>query len=87
VGEFGRAIREHRELKLRNRVLDETMPLEHYLAETAIDNHALFRSEAAARLRETLEPVIEPWPERDYQPLLEPAESLWRDDPAFDWGD
>jgi DNA primase len=87
VGEFSRAIREHRELTLRNRVLDETMPLQHYLAETAIEDHALFTSEAEARLQETHEPVIEPWPEREYPLYLEAADSLWKDDPAFNWGD
>lgn len=86
MGEFGLAIKEHRELKLHNRVLDQTMPLQHYLSETAIENHALFTSEAAARLQDTREPVIEPWPERDHPLYLEPAESLWSDDPTFNWG-
>lgn len=85
--EFGRAIQEHQELKLRNRVLDETMPLQHYRAATAIENHALFTPEAVPRLQETQEPLIEPWPEREYQPLLEAADSLWGDDPSFNWGD
>lgn len=85
--EFDRAIREHRELKLRNSVLDEAMPLQPYLARTAIENHALFTSEPATRTPERQEASVEPWPEREHQPLLEAAESLWRDDPSFNWGD
>jgi hypothetical protein len=83
VSEFDRVISEHQALVFRNRRLDETMPLERYRDETSIPAGHLFGSEEDARPEAT----HGPWPMREHAPVLEPVDSLWADDPSFDWGD
>jgi hypothetical protein len=83
---FGSVIKEHLELQRRNRHLDGTMPLDRYLDQPAVANHALFRAEATAQAEERPQP--DEWPTREDGRLsLESPEELWSSSPSFDWGD
>jgi hypothetical protein len=80
---FGLAIKEHLELKRRNRALEPEMPLEHYL-----DGSERSSGGATQVLENTEEWVL---PEaRTVMGHEQPApapEELWTGTPAFDWGD
>lgn len=52
---FAQVIREHLDLKERNARLDDTMPIAHYKIEDPFENHPLFKSEAQARIEETMD--------------------------------
>jgi hypothetical protein len=80
---FDLAIKEHLELKRRNRALEPEMPLEHYL-----DGSERSSGGATQVLENTEEWVL---PEaRTVMGHEQPApapEELWTGTPAFDWGD
>jgi hypothetical protein len=83
---FGSVIKQHLELQRRNRHLDGEMPLDRYLDQPAVANHALFKAEESARAEERPQP--EEWPTRDDGPLFpQSPEELWSSSPSFDWGD
>ncbi|HZD86732.1 MAG TPA: hypothetical protein VE088_01850 [Gaiellaceae bacterium] len=54
---FAQVIREHLDLKERNQRLDDTMPIDRYLAGDPFENHPLFKSEEQARIEETMDAV------------------------------
>jgi hypothetical protein len=83
-GSFGNVIREHLELKQRNRRLDTAMPLERY-RDPRMENHSLFAAEAPAE-RETVETEDLATHERQ-QLFPETPEDLWAGPPSFDWGE
>ena len=94
---FAQAIQEHLELKQRNALLENQMPLETYKHEDPFENHPLFKTEEQARLEETLEgepavaahaePATITWPGEDtMDSSLE--DSIWtKSSREFDWGD
>ena len=49
---FASVIEEHLALKRRNAELDRSMPLDHYIPADPFENHALFKTEQAARREE-----------------------------------
>ena len=71
------------ELKRRNAVLEEEMPLERYMSEDPFDNHPLFKSEEQARVEDTISgvesieaaPTTLDWPTDDSFVVEAPAES------------
>lgn len=97
---FAKVIQDHLELKERNSMLEETMPLGHYRTTDPFDNHPLFKTEEQARLEETMdgaEPVaveeatVLAWPGEDTAehaaPEPEENDNLWGRSRDFDWGD
>jgi hypothetical protein len=76
---FAFAIQDHLELQRRNRPLEGDMPLSGYREP---------RSNRAVALEDTQEWVMPDSPALlEHEPLVAPAEQLWTDTPAFDWGD
>jgi hypothetical protein len=85
---FAAVIEEHLALKRRNAALEADMPLERFIPADPFENHALFKTEHAARLEEeetgehpaiTLE-----WPAE------EDLDEAWLDRQQcadFNWGD
>jgi hypothetical protein len=92
---LAKAIEEHLELKRKNAVLEQSMPLERYASEDPFENHPLFKTEEQARLEETMDGVPAPvetvelaWPgEETVEGLPELTESVWARSRDFDWGD
>ena len=93
---LAQAIEEHLELKRRNALLEQNMPIERYKDDDPFQNHPLFKTEEQARLEETMDDIAVPvdaealkWPaeetSEDSAPDLE--ESLWTRSRDFDWGD
>jgi hypothetical protein len=54
---FAQVIQEHLELKRRNAALEHEMPLERYLSDDPFENHPLFKTEAQARVEDTMDGV------------------------------
>ena len=92
---FAQVIQEHLELRDRNSLLENQMPIDQYMAQDPFENHPLFKSEEQARLEETLDGVAAPEPS---QPLPWPGEDetvegaalddgLWGRSRDFDWGE
>jgi hypothetical protein len=79
---FDLAIKDHLELKRRNRLLEADMPLAAYREDGAAP-----ASRAAIALEDTQEWVL---PEVStviaHEPLFPAPEELWTGTPAFDWG-
>jgi hypothetical protein len=85
---FGQAIKEHLELKERNSVLEQEMPLASYRGEQVLANHAMFRSEADAQQEENSSDTAEAdWPRAEADMGLHSPEELWVAEPVFNWGD
>jgi hypothetical protein len=93
---FGRAIREHLELKRRNSLLDGTMPLDRYREQDAVGSRPPFEPQESTRLQEATRfeearhesALADVWPDREREPLFgESPEDLWSGSPSFDWGD
>ncbi len=86
-------IQDHLELKRKNALLEQNMPLARYMTEDPFDNHPLFKSEEQARVEETMsgesfadEPSPLAWPTDDT--FVEPPAALVADgDAAADEGD
>jgi hypothetical protein len=77
---FAFAIQDHLELQRRNRELEGDMPLSTYREPG--------RRGRAVVLEDTQEWVMPDSPAvLQHEPLFAPAEQLWTDTPAFDWGD
>ena len=80
---FALAIKEHLELKRRNRALESELPLEHYL-----EGSERSSGNGAQVLENTEEWVL---PEAStvigHEPRAPVADELWTGTPAFDWGD
>ena len=78
---FDLAIKEHLELKRRNRLLEAQMPLEQYRDPGP-------PPAAPAGLEATQEWVLPESPTViDHEQLFPRPEELWTGTPAFDWGD
>ncbi len=77
---FGLAIKEHLELKRRNRALESELPLEHYLETGAT---------AVSPLSEDTQEWVLPEASTvlGHEPRAPVADELWAGTPAFDWGD
>ncbi len=87
---FADSIQEHLELKRRNARLERTMPLDRYrVADVDVDNHRLFKSEAEARLEETLGVADgnDGWPTAEGDTGGYPPDQFWPPTTAFNWGD
>ena len=89
---FADAIQEHLELKRRNARLEWTMPLDRYrVADVGVDvdKHSLFKSEAEARLEETLGVADgnDGWPTAQDDRGGYPPDQFWLPTTAFKWGD
>jgi hypothetical protein len=77
---FDLAIKDHLELKRRNRLLETEMPLAAY-REPGAKRHAV-------ALEDTQEWVMPESPAvLEHEPLLPSPEDLWTGTPTFDWGD
>ncbi|HZR93152.1 MAG TPA: hypothetical protein VFA44_12190 [Gaiellaceae bacterium] len=86
---FGLVIKQHLELRRRNRALEREMPLERYRDE-GLEGPARSHSPASAGLEETQEwafPDETGAPSAAPEPLLEAGDELWSGSPSFDWGD
>ena len=94
---FAQVIQEHLELRDRNSLLENQMPIDHYMAQDPFENHPLFKTEEQARLEDTMEGVESPevvavgsplgWPGEDAAVGEETEEGLWTRSRDFDWGD
>jgi hypothetical protein len=97
---FAKVIQDHLELKERNSKLEDTMPIDHYVASDPFDNHPLFKTEEQARIEETMdgtqpavvETAVLAWPgeetvERADGESSEENGDLWGKSRDFDWGD
>jgi hypothetical protein len=93
---FQDAIQEHLELKRRNARLEWTMPLDRYRfvdvdvdVDADVDKHSLFKSEAEARLEETLGVADgnDGWPTAQDDRGGYPPDQFWLPTTAFNWGD
>ncbi len=94
---FARVIEDHLELKRRNSMLDDELPLERYKGGDPFENHPLFKTEEQARLEETMDgvPVPDVQAPRLQWPGEETEEGAWESDEGglwgrsrdFDWGD
>ena len=91
---FSQVIQDHLALKERNRPLEQSMPLDRYLARDPFENHPLFKTEEQARIEETLDEAGNgtaavaghAWSEEPAgRDALE--DSLWGRSRDFDWGD
>ncbi len=72
---FAQVIREHLDLKERNSRLDNTMPIDHYKIEDPFQNHPLFKSEAQARIEETMDGTEPDFSEASLEDVV-----TWSDD-------
>jgi hypothetical protein len=93
---LAQAIEEHLELKRRNALLEQNMPIERYKDDDPFQNHPLFKTEEQARLEETMDDIAVPadaealkWPAEETSEESAPdlEESLWTRSRDFDWGD
>ena len=96
---FARVIEDHLELKRRNSMLDNAMPLSRYRVEDPFENHPLFKTEEQARIEDTLdgtEPDLHAETVLAWPPAVEhvpadaehdPEDSFWGRSRDFDWGD
>jgi hypothetical protein len=94
---FAQVIQEHLELRDRNSLLENQMPIDHYMAQDPFENHPLFKTEEQARLEDTMEGVESPevvavgsplgWPGEDAAVGGETEDGLWSRSRDFDWGD
>jgi hypothetical protein len=88
---FASVIEEHLALKRRNAALERNMPLEQFIPADPFENHALFKTEQAAR-REEEETGEHPavaleWPVAGFEGE---ADEAWLDRQQctdFNWGD
>jgi hypothetical protein len=70
---FAQVIQDHLELKRRNAVLEQEMPIERYMSDDPFENHPLFKTEEQARVEDTMdgvqsivdEPTSLDWPTED----------------------
>jgi hypothetical protein len=77
---FDLAIKDHLELKRRNRLLEGQMPLAAY-RDGGVARHAVV-------LEDTQEWVMPESPAvLEHEPLFPAPEDLWTGAPVFDWGD
>ena len=51
---FSQVIQDHLDLKRKNSLLEQNMPLSRYMTDDPFDNHPLFKTEEQARIEETL---------------------------------
>ena len=94
---FAQVIQEHLELRDRNSLLENQMPIDHYMAQDPFENHPLFKTEEQARLEDTMEgveslevvAVASPvgWPGEGAAVGEETEDGLWSRSRDFDWGD
>ncbi len=94
---FAQVIQEHLELRDRNSLLENQMPIDHYMAQDPFENHPLFKTEEQARLEDTMEGIESPevvavaspvgWPGEDAAVGEETEDGLWSRSRDFDWGD
>jgi hypothetical protein len=88
---FAAVIQDHLELKERNALLEQRMPLEHYKdkVQDPFENHPLFKTEEQARIEETMDGVESEAPVvADVEPEESAVDdSLWGKSRDFDWGD
>ncbi|MDX6423567.1 MAG: hypothetical protein QOI67_1038 [Gaiellaceae bacterium] len=94
---FAQVIQEHLELRDRNSLLENQMPIDHYMAQDPFENHPLFKTEQQARLEDTMEGIESPevvavasplgWPGEDAAVGEETEDGLWSRSRDFDWGD
>jgi hypothetical protein len=92
---FSQVIQEHLELRDRNRLLEQRMPIDQYKSADPFENHPLFKTEEQARLEETMDGVPAPelvtvestlgWPGEEA--VAEDDSGLWSRSRDFDWGD
>ena len=92
---FTQVIQEHLELRDRNRMLEQRMPIDQYKSADPFQNHPLFKTEEQARLEETMDGVQAPelvtvestlgWPGEEA--AAEDDSGLWSRSRDFDWGD
>jgi hypothetical protein len=88
---FSQVIEDHVELRRRNSAIEESLPIDRYRHGDPFENHPAFKTEAQARVEETLsgeEPAvvahIQPWPVEE---KIEEEDGLWGRTRDFDWGD
>jgi hypothetical protein len=94
---FAQVIQDHLELRQRNALLEDTMPIGRYKSADPFENHPLFKTEEQARLEETMDgvpafPVEEvgvAWPGEESLAVVGDTENggLWSRSRDFDWGD
>jgi hypothetical protein len=94
---FAQVIQEHLELRDRNSLLENQMPIDQYLSQDPFENHPLFKTEEQARLEDTMDGMESPevvavgsplvWPGEDAAVGEETDEGLWSRSRDFDWGD
>ncbi|MFN2629245.1 MAG: hypothetical protein ABR569_11500 [Gaiellaceae bacterium] len=97
---FAQVIQDHLELKQRNQRLEHQMPIDHYKVDDPFNNHPLFKTEAQARIEETMDGVDSPLVATAVEALPWPGEDtaehaggesddsgLWSRSRDFDWGD
>ncbi len=99
---FSQVIQEHLELRDRNRLLEQRMPIDQYKSADPFENHPLFKTEEQARLEETMdgEPAVQiataatPWfgeqageESSENAAATEEDTGLWSRSRDFDWGD
>ena len=92
---FTQVIQEHLELRDRNRMLEQRMPIDQYKSADPFENHPLFKTEEQARLEETMDGVRAPelvtvestlgWPGEES--ASDDDSGLWSRSRDFDWGD
>jgi hypothetical protein len=94
---FAQVIQEHLELRDRNSLLENRMPIDRYMSQDPFENHPLFKTEEQARIEDTIDgleatevvSVVSPlaWPGEDAAVGEETEEGLWTRSRDFDWGD
>jgi hypothetical protein len=93
---FTHVIEDHLRLKARNADLEDTLPLQRYMAGDPFHNHPLFKTEEQARIEETMDgetPLAREadslWPGEDTGEVVLPEadDTLWGRSRDFDWGD
>jgi hypothetical protein len=92
---FAQVIQEHLELRERNQLLEQRMPIDEYKSGDPFENHPLFKTEEQARLEETMDGVEGPelavaevaltWPGEET--AGDEDSGLWSRSRDFDWGD